>query len=200
MNPQNIPTWAESINWGIENTWWLKKLQKNTRLALSGVALAVLQACAPAQAADNPQDKAQVIKVADNKATSPTIDTVISPGETGGSLERLISLDEILEAGKIEWMENASEKYGDRTERAWEWLVRTISKEGQEELSPWTIKKLQTYTPNMLIQFANVDKDIYPKLHSMWQAEESWKRAEESWKELEEEKQRTRKSELLVSN
>lgn len=180
------------------NTW--SKLSEGTGLEISSdlgnrkawvikatilsLTAAALQACSPAQAADAPQDTAQVIKVADNKATDVNIDTVISPGETGGSVETIRSLDSILEAGKTEWMENASEKYGDRTERAWDSLVRTISKEGLTELSPGTINKIETYTPNMLAAFVNVDKSLHPKLYSMWSLEEARVFAHQVWAEV----------------
>lgn len=120
MNPK-IATWPE-INWWIENIGWLKGLQKKTRLALSGVALAVLQACSPAQAAENPQDKAQVIKVASNNAETPVIDTVISSGETGGSVEKLSEeaiFSELEELIKTEIPEDQWDKYLWTDERKW---------------------------------------------------------------------------------
>ena len=98
---------------------------KGSILALSAAAL---QACAPANAADGPQDKSEVIKVAENNAEVPVIDTLISSGEAGGNVEKepdAISAEagfsqiEIIIEDTLDW----------REEKKWMYIVNRLRKD-----------------------------------------------------------------------
>jgi len=98
MNPQNIPTWSEAINWGIENTAGLKKLAKDTRIALSAVALGVLQACSPANAQTTPETP-KVERVAQLQTAQPRIiNASVSAPEKLSETSIFSELEELVKA------------------------------------------------------------------------------------------------------
>ena len=184
MNPQNIPTWSETNE--VAETSKKSPALKYARwvaMTITACSTALLAACTQqAQAQDS---KTEVVKTAQLSQTvqPKVINASVSPSESN---EKIASLDEILEAGKLEWMENTKAEYWEEAAEIWDETVEELSVKWKETMSKFVVKDLQEFTPNMLLQFADLDKNIYPKLVSMWEVADSWKRAEESWKRAEE--------------
>lgn len=75
-------------------------------------------------------------------------------------------LAEMLSQGEVEWMENASTKYGDKTARLWR---KSISKRvADATVNGSIIEKLRNFTPQMLLQFAVGLNPQDPKYGGLW--------------------------------
>ena len=195
MNPQNIPTWAEETR-AIESTsrfWGNKKFAVlwASIAALAWVALTQLDNDANAQTApakvEAEMPESEVIKTAQLQTIKPTPASF----STSESNEKVASLDEILEAGKAEWMENTKAEYWEEAAEIWDETVEELNVEWKETMSKFVVKDLQEFTPNMLLQFADLDRSIYPKLASMWETEAEKAETEAEKAETEAEKAET---------
>ena len=187
MTPK-ITTWAER-NEIMRVSPDAKKagLAKGTILALSAFSMSVLQACSPVvqdanaqtapPAAEHEMPEAEIKQYAENTAEPKIMDASFSTPEIS---EQPASLDELLEAGKAEWMQNATPEYGEDTEFLWEDSLGQITKIGATTMD-WDIASdLKKFTPNMVREFAELSDDDYPYLESLWKEFRAKAREDES--------------------